>query len=781
MEVRTLDVLAHLVGADGKLHELIDHLSDVASRARDLAESIRTDRAPLAQMANWAGWLHDLGKYRIEFQGYLSGLPRSEKTQHSVFGAAAALKSGLPRAIAFAINGHHAGLHDWVDLKERVGCPDLDPLGAADRLLKCLQDDPKANLPATLGEVFRPSRKPGSDYPTCATHEEFLVRMLFSCLVDADFLDTERHMRGSERSPVALDPAGLLAKVVGHVGSLSGREGDRGLKETRRRIFDSCLEAAKLPSGLFSLTTPTGGGKTLAGLAFALKHAELRELRRVIIVIPFLSIIEQNAGIYRKVLGDEVVVEHHSAVARTKPSEDEPERKRRSSADLAAENWDAPVVVTTSVQFLESLFARSPSRCRKLHNIARSVVILDEVQTLPRHLLEPAVDIFRELAEHYGTSFVFCSATQPGFARSSGLPSGFQPAEVREIAPEPSEVFGTLGRVCYELPAITEPPWDWDMLIGQLTRHRQVLTILNLRRHVVEVYRKLIESVPPDEQPYVFHLSSAMCAEHRSAVLARINHALSNGLPCRVVSSQVVEAGVDVDFPAVYRALAPLDALIQSAGRCNREGKLVDADGKKSHGLVVVFKPADTATVTHPYGKTPIDLTTGELHRVKDDPSRLATDPTLYAKYYEKLLKLDPSDVREHLSNGQLGTTIQEDRENLNFQKVAKRAKVIEDAGQAVVVPYAEIPFKGSILKLEELSERKARYGNEFRLFRDDLRELQRFMVNLRKADIDALGGLVRPIADVDGPWVLKSTSYDQDVGVKVGELPPEDFGVFDD
>ena len=611
-----------------------------------------------------------------------------------------------------------------------------------------------------------------------ACHEEFLVRMLFSCLVDADFLDTERYMQGSERTSTALDAAGLLAKVARHVGGLQARERPSRLSGARGRIFQACLESASLDPGLFTLTTPTGGGKTLAGLAFALEHARLRDMRRVIVVIPFLSIIEQNARIYREVLGEGVVVEHHSAVSRDTLSVEEHERKRRSSAELAAENWDAPVVVTTSVQFLESLFARSPSRCRKLHNLARSVVILDEVQTIPRHLLEPAVDIFRELADHYGTSFVFCSATQPGFARSNGLPSGFHPGEIREIAPEPSLVFATLDRVRYELPAIKEPPWDWPKLVDRLVRHRQVLTILNLRKHVVEVYRELVDSVLPNERESVFHLSSSMCAEHRFAVLGDRNipakgtiyHALANNLPCRVVSSQVIEAGVDVDFPVVYRALAPLDALIQSAGRCNREGKLVGEDGGPG-GLVVIFLPADPKAGDLPYGRLPMALTRQVLEHVKDAPGSLATNPALYSDYFDRLLRLDPSDAPRRLSGGQLEPTIQEERRLLNFKKVAERIKVIDDSGQAVVVPYG-----GAVAKLAQFAERKVLYKTKFRLFRDDLRDLQRFMVNLRQADLDSLGSRAWPIADEEGPWELDPVAYDKKFGVKIGELPPNDF-----
>ncbi len=765
-----MNPLAHLEGASGKPHELGDHLRDVARMAESFAREVRTDRGPLVGLSAWAGLLHDLGKLRVEFQEYLLGRRESSRdTQHAIFGAAAALKLKLPGAIAFAIAGHHAGLHDFGNLKNNLKQADLDPIGQAERLLGLLEAALRGELPEKIAEFSSKQQQRG-------TSEDLLTRMLFSCLVDADFLDTERHYQGSERAPLTLDAAGLFSKVDRHVAGLEGQGSDPALIGMRRRIYEACVERADLAPGLFSLTTPTGGGKTLSSLAFALRHAERHGLRRVIVVIPFLSIIEQTARVYRDVLGDDVVVEHHSAVNRDRPPTDGsgPEVRRKSSAELAAENWDAPVIVTTSVQFLESLFARSPSRCRKLHNVARSVVILDEAHALPHHLLEPTLDVVRELAEHYETSFVFCSATQPGFGRSNGLPSGFRDGEVRELAPEPKQDFATLGRVRFELPAVTGSEWDWPTLVDHLLGHRQVLTIVNLRRHAVEVFRALEARLPKKGRKGLFHLSSAMCARHRSDKLGNrddpapgtIYHALKNDLPCRVVSTQVVEAGVDISFPAVYRALAPLDALIQSAGRCNREGEIPAIDGRPG-GLVVIFKPADPNAGSRPYGAGPMVVTRNILAGISDDPSRLSTDPELYRRFFDERLRFNPSDPAR-IVEGQRETTIQEDRRALNFEKVAENTKVIEDSGQAVVVPYGRA---GDLLA-------KLR-GKPF-LSRDDLRALQPYVVNLRDKDLKALGDLVRPLtAEEDGPRELHPSAYDDAIGVKVGERPPEDFASF--
>ncbi len=781
-----MKAFAHLAGFAGENHDLVDHLRDVARRARDFAVVIGGGRPSLADLADWAGVLHDLGKYRVEFQDYLRGnRSRSHETQHAIFGAAAVRGLDLPLAVAFAIFGHHAGLHDLGNLQEKTDSTELDPLRESGPLLGRLRADLGADFPATIAEVFAPKRDAGG-FLEYATHEELLTRMLFSCLVDADFLDTEHHMLGRERAPAAFDAGMLLERVDGRVKQLQEKPRDSTLARLQEHRLDAtlagirddiyrrCVAEAERPVGLFSLTTPTGGGKTLASLAFALKHAEAHGLRRVIVVIPFLSIIEQSARAFREALGDGVVVEHHSAVERPDRAAGGDERRSRSSAELASENWDAPVVVTTSVQFLESLFARSPSRCRKLHNVARSVVVLDEVQTLPHHLLEPTLDVIRELSAHYGTSFVFCSATQPGLVRAPGLPSGFEPGEVREIAPNPAEVFATLGRVRYELPAVTEAPWDWDTLVKRLADHRQVLAIVNLRRHAVELYTKLLKKVKTDEHPGVFHLSSAMCAEHRSAVLREIYRALDNEWPCRVVSTQVVEAGVDIDFPVVYRALAPLDAIIQAAGRCNREGKLPASDGKPG-GLVVVFRPADP-TSTPPGLYSIMTGMTEDILRRLEDPSKLATDPGLYANFYAQVLMWNPSDAPGRVSTSQADTTIQEDRKHLNFEKVAAKAKVIEESGEAVVVPY-----KGAISILKKIGRRRdahalKRAPHEFRLVRDDLRDLQRFMVNLREEHIKTLSGFLTPIADADGPRMLARSAYSRKLGVMVGELSTDRF-----
>ena len=394
-----------------KWQKLEDHLRGVAERAEDFAREFGAGAE-----ARVAGLLHDLGKFREDFQSYLKKeCEGGINTHHAPYGAALAFEKGWP--CAFAIAGHHAGLHDRHQLQEMAE----DPRYHAESELPVLRrrfGTAVGDIPGTI--AFPPFIEPGGPLSF-----EFYVRMLFSCLVDADYLDTSEYYSGEARTPLKL--TGICGKLLELLTSECNSKSQEGrVNEIRRAVFAQCLDKAPIKQGCFSLTVPTGGGKTLSGMAFALAHAKRWGIKRVIVVIPYLSIIEQNAAEYRRILDPEdkgVVIEHHSAA----PSPDGEEGRNRSPQELAAENWDAPVIVTTSVQFIESLFASSPSKCRKLHNIAHSVVVLDEVQTLPTHLLNPLLSVFRELRENYGVSFLFMTATQPAFRHNAtSLPERVQ-------------------------------------------------------------------------------------------------------------------------------------------------------------------------------------------------------------------------------------------------------------------------------------------------------------------------------------------------------------------
>ncbi len=713
---------------------LSEHLQNVADKARGFARS-----AELAEAARWAGLLHDLGKYREPFQEYLAGeRPGSVETHHAVYGAALAFKRGWVGP-AFAIAGHHAGLHNLSDLQALVCGEKYDAVNRSSAL--------QTRFEAELGKI--PDQLAEPEFAKCAKDpaaREFYVRMLFSCLVDADFLDTEQFVTGRVRYPRKLDAPLLLERLQ---AQRSKFDSSGELNTLRHRVFEDCLAMATEPAGFFSLTVPTGGGKTLSGMAFALEHARQHGMRRVIVVIPYLSIIEQNAAEYRKVLDPQnegIVIEHHSAV---NAKIDEAEQGR-APEELAAENWDAPIIVTTSVQFIESLFASRTSRCRKLHNIANSVVLLDEVQTLPSHLLNPLLHVLRDLQQHYRTSFVFSTATQPAFLRSTSLPHGFEANEVKEIASQLGELFQKLGRVVYEVRT-TES--DFSELAEEWAGEPQALGVVNTRKQAAEWW----ELLRAQGLEGVLHLSSAMCAAHRMRVLTEAKRRLEDDQPCRLVSTQVIEAGVDIDFPLVYRALGPLDSIVQAAGRCNREGRL---PGK---GRVVVFRPLDAKLPGGVY-RVATDIAVRLLDQLPTDD--LSGEPELFSRYFGELFQCVPTDHPRHREG-----SIQEDRECLRFREVARKAKVISDDTQAVIAPMQEA--------LEAVdSIRECAQTGSSRFTREDLRDFQRFMVNLHQRDFQQLDamGLLHPLLPGMELRVLDKAAYHDHLGVIIDHRPTEDF-----
>jgi CRISPR-associated endonuclease/helicase Cas3 len=721
------------------------HLRNVARLARRFAEPLGLERE-----AELAGLLHDLGKYRDEFQAYLRGhRASSSETKHAIYGAAWAWAVKQVAAL-FGVAGHHAGLHDRHDLESNVTKP------AVTAVIQGLVNE----LEREVGPLPKPPVIPAfiESAPQPEFAAEFYARMLFSCLVDADRLDTAC-WPASPSADMPMEAEKLLHRVEVDRARKQAQNPSSPLAALRDRIFDVCREAGSQPQGFFSLTVPTGGGKTLSAMAFALAHAKAHALRRVIVVIPYLSIIEQNAAEYRRILGEAVVLENHSNVA-PRPDADEEEKDR---LDLISENWDAPVIVTTSVQYLESLFAASPTRCRKLHRIARSVVILDEVQTLPAHLLQPMFSVFRELARNYGVSFVFSSATQPAFRKSSTLPEGFAPEELREIAPDPADLFRQLRRVDYHLPKPGETV-DWPDLAVQMVSHPQALCVVNLTRHAKELWEALKRLLPDDESP--IHLSSAMCPAHRLALIETIRQRLRDGLSCRVVSTQLIEAGVDVDFPVVWRAMGPLDSIVQVAGRCNREGRLAT-------GEMHVFRPADPKYLPPGVYRAAADQAAITLAGLGDTSSEsLATDARVFARYFDSLYRVVATD---HARPGE--ATIQEDRAQLRFREVARKAKVIADSGEPVIIAADNRGREFAAGLVEKIRNRHLAPGQP-RFARDDLRALQRYMVNVRQHRFQQLESMkhLHPLIPNLGLHVLAEGFYHPDLGLVIGNRPLDDF-----
>jgi len=656
---------------------LEEHLERVSAHSAESADAFGA--------ADWgalAGLWHDLGKYQDEFQARLEGNPQS--VDHSIIGALRAKEAGLRSAtpLVFAIAGHHGGLPDVVELGERLR-------KRADALNKVRGAVPEWILRHAVPPL--PKRFLDSQPKDAASAQlrsiEFFTRFLYSCLVDADALDAEQFRTGERRPGQAHGELPVLrSRLAERMDALLRDCPPTPVNQARRSTLLACRAAAAMPPGAFSLSAPTGMGKTLASLDFALEHALRHGLRRVIVVIPYTSIIEQNAGVYRDVLGSDSVIEHHSNL----DPEKETERNR-----LASENWDAPVIVTTTVQFFESLFGARPSVCRKLHNIAKSVVILDEAQSLPLPLLAPILDGLRELTANYGCSVVISTATQPALGRRDKF-AGI--SDIREIAPDAFDLGRKMKRCRIEWPRTPEPA-AWEDLARQVAAEPRALVIVHRRQDA----RVLAEMLPPEGR---FHLSALMCAKHRASVIGAIRERLRLDGPCRVVSTQLVEAGVDLDFPVVFRAMSGLDSIVQAAGRCNREGR-------GPTGRVVVFR----APTDPPPGvlKRALDVTETMLVESAGD---IALDsPAVFEDFFRRLYFLSDQDPKG----------IQAQRASMNFGTVAERFKMIEDDYTAPVV----VPYAGH----EEPLERLRADGPT----RETLRALQPYLVNLPKRDVDRL------------------------------------------
>jgi CRISPR-associated endonuclease/helicase Cas3 len=577
---------AHSLEGQETIHwqPLPAHLQNVSILASSWAERFGAGR-----LAALTGLLHDLGKYSHEFQDYIAG--NAESPDHATAGALEILGLGPATGPdrfaalvgAYCIAGHHGGLPDWSGeraLSKRLNkdLPVLDPGWRSDLV-------PEASA------IFPKGFKRHEDKKLAAFQLAMLGRMVFSCLVDADYRDTEAFYAAAQGGAVDRDwPAltslidDLLDRFDTHMAAMQAKAGETALNGLRADILVHARNKATLARGIFTFDVPTGGGKTLASLGFALAHAKAHGMSRIIYGIPFTSIIDQTAATFRDVLGGDVVLEHHASVederADNKRPEDEGERGVRDKMRLAMEDWAAPVVVTTNVQLFESLFANRTSRCRKLHNLVDAVIILDEAQTIPLPVLRPCVAALDELARNYGCSVVLCTATQPALA-APRFPDGFGMEADRELAPDPQALTRALKRVTLSLR--TAPTTDAE-LVQELAAVDQALVIVNSRKHALDLYTAA-QAAGLDG---VIHLTTRQTGADRRRILAAVRKDLKGERPCRVIATSLVEAGVDLDFPRVWRAAAGLDQVAQAAGRCNREGnRPVEAS------IVTMFTPAE--------------------------------------------------------------------------------------------------------------------------------------------------------------------------------------------
>lgn len=713
---------AHLRNTSDKwfAQSIAEHCNGTASLARQMAHAFQADA--------WA-WLcgkwHDIGKYSAAFQqhikvasGYSTGTDPG-KTDHSTAGALWSFEQlrGNSLPIAYCISGHHSGLMDYdgggrQTLQFHLFYPVEKKL--LDEVRPCIQpvDLPKLTRPAFMHD--------GNPFKSW----HLWIRMLYSCLVDADRLDTERFMNPEKfalRNKFSTLTE-LKTRLDAHMRHIAENARNTAVNRIRQEVQSICRTKGTLPQGIYSLTVPTGGGKTLSSLVWAMEHAMKHHLNRIIIAIPYTSIVTQTANTLREIFGEQNVVEHHSYV-----DVDSLPDKLRNSMELATENWDAPIIVTTNVQLFESLFSNKPSRCRKLHNIASSVVILDEVQTLPVENLRPIVDVMQSLATCMHTSMLLTTATQPALAGRIGSGQGaFNGLEITELIPDTERLFNNMRRVRLHFePDAT----DISSVASEMVQHSQILCVVNTRNEAKAIYEAL-----PDKSN-AFHLSRMMCQQHISNQLAAIRTRLVKGEPVRVVSTQLIEAGVDIDFPVVWREMAGLDSIAQAAGRCNREGL-------QAMGTVTVFKlqKMQLRGVMAKAEAAAQDL----LDMGQTDFLSPQVAHAYFRRFYAKINNPNAKGITDDLY--QLKP---------QFATAARNFSMIDDNTITVYVPYGD----------GEALINQLRNGN---YSRDLLRKLQRYSVSLPvwKAEQLALAGAEKLS---DYIYVLPNReAYDSQTGLQI-------------
>lgn len=754
---------------EGERYQLLqEHLANVAALCKQLAEKVGC-----GSLGHLLGWTHDLGKYQEKFQQRLRG--KTHHAPHAWVGSAWLLtrasnandnvSAQLLRLLALIVASHHTGLPDLETFREKW----REYLNLWPTVAKELPSDQRdcsvgehvAKLPDWLRSLLdAPPRTGCQKEVQCWFRVALFLRFLLSALVDADRLDSAYFEYGI---PAQLQGRGkpnfraFQTRLISYVASKQRGETPSvsdSLMRLRNVAFEQCREAADKPQGTYSLTLPTGLGKTLSSMVFALGHAAHHDLDRVIVVIPYTSIIEQNAAEYANALGRENVLEHHSNFdfRRIPDTCDQPE-DYASRYELAIENWDAPVIVTTTVQFFETLFSNHPTPLRKLHNIARSVIILDEVQTLPVALLDPCLYVLNALVTDFGCTVVLSTATPPAFETRNIL------GNIVPLISTPPETYRTVQKVKVEWRVTRENSEayysTWEELAQEIALLDRVLVVVSKREDAKALAKALLTFIDDKERDSVFHLSALMCPAHRFDVLQRIRERLSTtSLPCRVVSTQLVEAGVDLDFPVVYRALAGLDSVVQAAGRCNRE-RLLET------GRVIIFQPPSQPPPGVLRKATEVTM---NLIRSTGEQSLDPFDCNSVERFFASLYYLSDNDSKS------IATLTSQ----LKFDTIAKEFRLIEDDYlYAVVVPYGE--------SLSLIDQAKTSVGTP--TFKQIMRQLQRYVVQIYSKTFQEMWrvGAVRGIfEDIRGPWYvvpLYAACYSDFLGLnwtEGGEISPE-------
>lgn len=704
--------VAHVRADKACVQTILEHLNGTAERTEKFADDF--------QCKEWGyacGIMHDIGKYSENFQRRIKGY--GPITDHATAGAQVMLQNKnyvAAYCTAYCISGHHSGLLD--------GGTDGDSGGEAtlmgrkkkkvDAYDKYRQD---IEIPLFPAIPLRPLGKGGFSL-------SFFIRMLFSCLVDADFLDTENFMQGGTVQRGVYDDMRTMWECLNrHISPWFANDSTDTVNGRRTAILKACISMGEEMQGLYQLTVPTGGGKTLSSMAFALRHAIKNNLKRIIYVIPYTSIIEQNAKVFKDIFGAENVLENHSNVTYESPEE-------LKKCQLAAENWDRPIIVTTNVQFFESLFSNRTSKCRKLHNISQSVIIFDEAQMLPVKYLKPCVQAISELVYNYNSTAVLCTATQPA------LESFFPPQlKAKEICLDVTGQYEFFRRT----KVVHMGEWTREELIEELRKRDQVLCILNSRKCVQQVYEALKEEG-------TYHLSTLMYPGHRKCLLAEIRERLAAGRECRLIATSLVEAGVDFDFKTVCRELAGIDSVIQAAGRCNREGKR-----QKEECETMVFTLAQAEDIHLPSElKLPIAIGR-QIADKYDDVSTLDAIKDYFNRlYYHKGDALDAKDIVGQFEQGYRSFLFP-------FASVAKQFHLIESDTKTILIDLE--PEAAYIV--ERL--RRGEYSRQL------LREAGQYCVSVFKNDFEALNGAGR-LEEIDSEFYIlrNKEQYTQDRGLVI-------------
>ena len=752
-----MEYYAHITQTSDNEKELrVQTLEAHSAHVAELAAQFAAEFG-CGDIARIMGLLHDKGKEQAEWQKYIQGVtgynPKYANIKsgpnHAYVGALLAHKQypAFTSFLAYPIMGHHAGLYNYYDYDEIIN-------------RKAIPSDINTEeLGISLHALNFKSIKP-YEY-------NHIIRMFFSCLVDADRLDTEAFTNPKQAvlrfgKKTLQELASLLDKYLANKqNEIKEKQQENTIVNlVRNQVQQECRKKSIGEPGFYSLTVPTGGGKTLSSLVWAINHAIHHGKKRIIIAIPYTSIIVQTAQVLREAFGDENVLEHHSNISYESlcDKEEKDEGKLTQQMKLATENWDYPIIVTTNVQLFESMYSNKPTPCRKLHNLSNSVLILDEVQTLPTDFLQPIVNALKTYQRLFGMSVLFTTASQPVL---EGTHQGTTPRimldgidKVAEIIPDGFDLHNKLRRVVLHFD---EHQSSYDDIAKRMMKYNRVLCIVNTRKAALEIYKRLSN----DEHSLTIHLSRMMCQHHIREAIDRIKVALNNEhyKVIRVVSTQLIEAGVDIDFPVVIREEAGLDSIIQSAGRCNREGA-------SKRGNTIVFRLKETR----------LRGTLNRMNEARKDIMDIVDDkisPDAIYKYFNKLYQSTPTFDKKNDEGYNMHEMLEEVMDNIPkampsidylFKMAANSFHLIDDNSIGVVVPYetSEEKEKGCKPHIENLIEELKNNALSYRL----MRELGPYMINIKRNDYRKLEGFLKEYNGVNVLDLCYKSMYSHEVGL---------------